>query len=393
MKKLCSFFGALVLAVSLFSQSDRGTITGTVSDAAGALIPSAAVIAINPETGVQFRTETTTTGNYTIPSVPAGSYDLSIEHAGFRKFQQTGLRVQVAQSARVDVVLQVGSTTDSVTVTADAPLLKSESAEQSMTISGDRINALPLNFALGAGAVRNPLSFVQLAPGASINGWNDIRVNGAPSNTFRIIFEGQDTTSALNPRVSDESQASVEAIEEFTLQSSNFSAEFGQVGGGLFNFTSRSGTNQFHGSGYDYFAHEGLGAAQPFTNVRPQVRRHDFGGSIGGPVFVPKLYNGKDRTFFFFNYEMFRDRQIKVNGFGTVPTDSFRNGDFSSILTGRVLGVDPLGRNIMENAIYDPATSREVNGQVVRDPFVNNVIPASRFDPVSAKGGRWGGPT
>ena len=140
---------------------------------------------------------------------------------------------------------------ESVQVTADAPLLKTETAEQSTTISGDRINALPLNFAIGAGAVRNPLTFVQLSPGASIGGWNDIRVNGAPGNTFRIIFEGQDTTSALNPRVSDESQPSVEAIQEFTLQTSNFSAEFGQVSGGLFNFTSRSGTNQFHGSAYE----------------------------------------------------------------------------------------------------------------------------------------------
>src|SRR5258707_2320417 len=329
MPKLRSFLSVLLLAASIYGQSDRGTITGTVSDAATALVPGAIVTALNPETGVQFRTETTNTGNYTIPSVPAGTYELTVGHAGFRKFLQTGLTVQGAQSSRGDVVLQVGSTSESVTVSSDAPLLKSESAEQSTTITGDRINALPLNFALGAGAVRNPLSFVQLAAGASINGWNDIRVNGAPSNTFRIIFEGQDTTSALNPQASDESQASVEAIEKFTLQSSNFSAELGQVGGGLFNFTSRSGTNQYHGSGYDYFAHEGLGAAQPFTNVRPQVRRHDFGGSIGGPVFIPKVYQGKDRTFFFFNYEMFRDRQNKVNGYGTVPTDAFRNGDFS----------------------------------------------------------------
>src|SRR2546425_983832 len=160
MQKLCSFFGALLLAATLFGQSDRGTITGTVSDAASALVPGAIVTAVNPETGVQFRTETTSTGNYAIPSVPAGSYDVSVEHAGFRKFLQTGVRVQVAQSARVDIALQIGSTSESVTVSADAPLLKSENAEQSTTISGDRINALPLNFALGAGAVRNPLSFV-----------------------------------------------------------------------------------------------------------------------------------------------------------------------------------------------------------------------------------------
>ncbi|HYO83482.1 MAG TPA: TonB-dependent receptor [Bryobacteraceae bacterium] len=368
------------------AQSDRGTITGTVSDPAGALVPGVSITAENPETGVQFRTETTSTGNYTIPSVPAGVYNMTVEHTGFRKYIQTGITVQVAQSARIDIVLQIGSTAEVVNVSADAPLLKTESAEQSTTISGETINQLPINFAIGAGAVRNPLSFVQLSPGASIGGWNDIRVNGAPGNTFRIIFEGQDTTSALNPRVSDESQPSVEAIQEFTLQTSNFSAEFGQVSGGLFNFTSRSGTNQFHGSAYEYFAHEKLGAGQPFGNYdRPKQRRHNFGGSVGGPVILPKLYNGRDRTFFFANFEMFRDRATQNLGDGTVPTEAFRNGDFSAALTGRTLGTDPLGRPIIEGTIYDPATTREVNGQVVRDPFPGNRIPTSRLDPVALK--------
>jgi hypothetical protein len=131
-----------------------------------------------------------------------------------------------------------------LTVTAEAPLLKTEDAEQSETFSGDRLNSLPINFGIGGGAIRNPLGFVELAPGASINGWNDIKVNGAPNNSFRIIFEGQDSTSDLNPRVSDESQPSMESIQEFTLQTSNFAPEFGQVIGGLFNFTARSGGNQ-----------------------------------------------------------------------------------------------------------------------------------------------------
>jgi hypothetical protein len=375
----------LVVCCALFAQSDRGTITGTVSDQAGALIPGAKVVANNAATGVQFSTETTQTGNYTIPSVPSGTYDINVEVQGFRKYQQTGVTVQVAQTARIDIVMQVGNTTESVTVSADAPLLKTENAAQSTTISGEQINDLPLNFAIGQGAVRNPLSFVQLAPGAAINGWNDIRINGAPSNTFRIIFEGQDTTSALNPRVSDESQASVEAIQEFTLQTSSYAAEFGQVGGGLFNFTSKSGTNAIHGSAYEYFVHEKLNARNGFPNPgdRPQVRRHDFGGSIGGPVVLPKIYNGRDRTFFFANYENYRNRENKFNGLGTLPTDAMRNGDFSAMLTGRVLGTDPLGRPIMENTIYDPNTSRVVNGQVVRDPFPNNIIPQNRFDPVA----------
>jgi len=369
----------------VFGQSDRGTITGTVSDQAGALIPNAQVVANNTATGVQFNTQTTETGNFAIPSLPSGIYDVTVEVTGFRKFTQTGITVQVAQTARVDVVMQVGNTTESVTVSADAPLLKTENAAQSTTINGEQINNLPLNFAIGQGAVRNPLSFVQLAPGASINGWNDIRVNGAPSNTFRIIFEGQDTTSALNPRVSDESQASVEAIQEFTLQTSNYSAEFGQVGGGLFNFTSRSGSNQFHGSAYEYFVHEKLIARQGYPNPgdRPQVRRHDYGFSAGGPVILPKIYDGHEKTFFFANFENYRNRENKFNGLGTLPTDAMRNGDFSALLTGRVLGTDPLGRPILENQIYDPATERIVNGQLVRDPFPNNTIPADRIDSVA----------
>lgn len=379
-------------ASSAFSQSDRGTLTGTISDPGGAVVPGAVVIAINPATAGEFRTQSTVTGGYTIPSLPAGLYDLTVEFTGFRKHEQKGIRVQVAQTARIDVTMQVGSTSESVTVTGDAPLLKTESAAQSTTVGRDQLNQLPLNFAIGAGAVRNPLSFVQLSPGASITGWNTIKVNGAPTGTFKIIFEGQDSSSGLDPRVSDESQPSVEALEEFTLQTSNYSAEFGQAGGGLFNFTARSGTNQFHGALYDYFAHEKLYAGRPFTNngtgghVRPQIRRHDLGGSLGGPVAIPKLYNGRNRTFFFANFEMFRDESVNFLGLGTVPTAAYRNGDFSTALTGRNLGTDGLGRPILENTVYDPRTNRTApDGRVYRDVFPGNVIPRSLMDPVALK--------
>ncbi len=378
-------------AAALLAQSDRGTITGTVADPAGAFVPAARVVAVNPETGIAFRSQTTGTGSYTIPYVPAGVYDLTVEAAGFSKLEQKGIRVRVADTARVDVVLQVGATTESVTVTADAPLLSTESAAQSTTIGRDQLNQLPVNFAIGAGAVRNPLSFLQLTPGASIMGWNTVKINGAPTGTFKIIFEGQDSTSALDARVSDESQPSVEAIEEFTLQVSNYAAEFGQVGGGLFNFTSRSGTNDFHGTVYDYFAHEALNAGMPFTDngsgglVRARVRRHDMGANIGGPVILPKIYNGRQKTFFFFNYEMFRDIQRKFDGYATVPTDAYRGGDFSAALTGRNLGTDGLGRPILENVIYDPRSNRTVDGRIYRDPFAGNVIPKSAMDPVALK--------
>src|SRR5204862_5012510 len=181
-------------------------------------------------------------------ALPAGVYSLSVEHPGFSAAKQTNIHVQVAVTTRVDVILQIGQATQTVEVSAESSMLKTESAEQSTTISGDTINNLPINFAIGAGAIRNPLSFVQLTPGATISGWNTIKVNGNPTGTFRILFEGQESSSGLDARVSDESQPSVEAIQAFTLQTSNFAADYGLVAGGLFNFTSRSGTNQLHGT-------------------------------------------------------------------------------------------------------------------------------------------------
>ncbi len=387
--KMRLLVAALLAAISGFSQSDRGTVTGTVVDQAGALVPGAEVILSNIETGLEQRTQTTATGNFTLVQVPAGLYSLSVGKEGFRRYLQTGIRVQVAQTVRIDAALEIGATTESITVSADVSLLKTESAEQSTVLSGDRINDLPLNFGIGAGAVRNPLTFVQLAPGTSVGAWNDIRVNGSVGNTFRIIFEGQDTTSALNPRVSDESQPSVDAVQEFAVQSSNFAAEFGQVSGGLFNFTARSGTNNFHGTAYEYMVNEALNAGTPFSNdgqgrhIKSQNRQHDFGGNIGGPVILPGLYNGRDRTFFFFNYEMFRRIENRYDGLATVPTEAYRAGDFSAALTGRVLGQDQLGRNILENTVYDPLSSQVVGGRVVRDPFDGNRIPVSRFDSVA----------
>ena len=384
-----------LLAVNVFAQSDRGTITGTITDASGALIPNASITLINIETETRYETVATSTGNYTLPALAVGNYTLRVAHEGFTTYEQTGIHVQVAVTDRVDVVLQVGQSTQSVSVAAEATILKTESAEQSTTISGKTINDLPINFSIGAGAVRNPLSFVQLTPGSTISGWNTIKVNGNPTGTFRILFEGQESSSGLDARVSDEVQPSVEAIQEFTLQTSNFAAEFGQVAGGLFNFTSRSGTNQLHGGAYLYASNEALNAGIPFTDnghgehVRPPRKVYDGGFSVGGPVFVPKAYNGRNRTFFFFNYEKYQDRNRATFGVTTVPNDALRGGDFSSpqFWTQRNLGTDFLGRSILQNTIYDPATTTTdaQTGNLVRQPFPGNIIPVARFDPVAVK--------
>jgi hypothetical protein len=383
------------LSWPLLAQSNRGSITGTVSDSAGALVPGAQVVITNAETGTKSNTVTTGTGNYSLVQLPVGTYTLSVEQPGFSKYEQTNIQVQVAVTTRVDVVLKVGAATESVTVSAESTLLKTENAEQSMTVGGKLIAELPINFGIGAGAIRNPLSFIQMTPGAYFNGWNNISINGATLN-FKIVFEGQQSDDPYSTQVSDEIQPSVEAIEQFTLQTSNLTAEFGGVGnGGIYNFTSKSGTNQFHGSAYSYIENTAFNAGIPFTNDgtghHQKVVKHlaDYGFTIGGPVRIPKLYNGKNKTFFFFNLERYRDREALYNGITTVPNAEYLAGNLNNnlLVTGnRNLGTDFAGRAIIQNAIYDPATAViDSSGRRVLELFPNNVIPRSRIDPVSAK--------
>ena len=377
------------VVLAAFAQSDRGTITGTITDPAGAVVPGAKLTIRNSATGFAAESAATNTGNFTIPSLPAGTYELMVEAPGFRTVTQQGIQVQVAQTVRLDIALQVGATTETITVTAAAPLLKSENAEQSVNVTGDRINNLPLNFGGGGGAtgnIRSWTAFALLSPGVVGNA-NGNRANGAQANQFKIIVEGQDVTSSNDTGwTSTVSQASVEMIEEFSLQTANYAAEFGQVAGGLFNFTTRSGANAVHGSAYEYFANEALDAHRPFTHIRPTSRKHDAGGSIGGPVFIPKLYDGRNRTFFFFNYEFFRNRATANASFQTVPTEAYRNGDFSAAISqNRTIGTDPAGNPVIENMIFDPLTNSTIGGNIYRTPFAGNRIPVSRIDPVAAK--------
>lgn len=179
-----------------------------------------------------------------------------------------------------------------------------------------------------------------------------------------------------------------------SIQTSNYAAEFGSTAGGVFNYTMKSGTNQLHGTVFDYAANEALNAGRSLTksgtDPRERQRRHNYGFNIGGPVNLG-FYDGRDKTFFFFNFEQFREK-LKINNQQfTVPTASYRNGDFREALvfnadgSPRILGTDPLGRPIQEGQIFDPNTTRLVNGQLVRDPFSNNIIPSGRFDPVASK--------
>src|SRR5579883_2316280 len=396
----------LLCGVSAFAQTDRGTITGTISDPAGAVIAAAVVQAKNAATGAVFQVASTSTGNYTLSQLPAGDYEISVAVPGFKKFIRENVVVSVAGTLRIDVPLEVGSNTESVTVTEAAPLLKTESGELSHNMTTDRVDSLPvinLGYGSGVGNVRNPLQAINLIPGSAFANDNTLRVNGLPANTQSIRIEGQDATNGQHREFNQINQASLDAIQEVTVQVSNYAAEFGQAGGGYFNYTMKSGTNQLHGSAYDYYVNEFLNAGTPFTDagvrnslksgqhIRNAQRRHNYGFTFGGPVDLGKLYNGHDRTFFFFNFEQFRESQVITSGLTTVPTLDYRNGDFSKALIAPLTvagqpAIDSVGQQLVQNEVFNPAsTHTAADGSSVRDPFPNNVIPQTMMDPVARK--------
>jgi hypothetical protein len=285
-----------------------------------------------------------------------------------------------------------------------APLLKTESGELSHNVTSTRLNSLPVlgigQGQAGSSGIRNPNAVLNLIPGAYYTANSEVRVNGAPDNTQALRIEGLDATNSGTPGTPAQSQPSVDAIAEITVQTSNFAAEYGQVGGGFFNVTMKSGTNKFHGTAYDYIVTESLNAAQPFTDngsggkVKPRQRRQDYGFTFGGPVWIPKVYDGHDKTFFFFNWEEFREFSIQNTTSQTVPIQAYRDGNFTRALTGRTLCpsaactaafADPRGNSILEGQVFDPNSTQTVNGLRVRDAFVGNQIPVARFDPVAAK--------
>jgi hypothetical protein len=387
---------ALFFTMVALGQNDRGTITGIVMDPANASIPAASVVVRNLATGAVYEAATTETGNYTVAQLPAGVYEVTVTAAGFAKFTQTGITVQVAQTAPVNVVMKVGAATDSVTVTADATLLKTDSSDVSHNVSETMVNNLALYGQAGGagGGIRNPYAFMAILPGASFTSSNnDFRVNGLPNDTYSMRIEGQEATYSQQPNSPYSEQPGVDGLQEVTLLTSNFNAEYGQATGGIISFTSKSGTNQIHGGAIFDWANEDLNAGQPFTNsghghlLRPNYRKNDFGGSIGGSLIIPKLYNGHNKTFFFFNIEEYRNTNANSPSQTTVPTAAMRGGDFSLPVTSanRIIGTDALGISIAQNEIYDPAAAQTVNGAMVRSPFPNNLIPQTRMDPVALK--------
>jgi len=381
-KTLISTLGVLLLASTAFAQTDRGTITGTVLDPAGAVVPGATIEAKNTATSQTYNAGSTGTGNYTLASLPAGTYELSVNATGFKKYVRPGITVQVAETTRVDATLEVGATSDTVTVNAEAPLLKTESGELSHQIDFTQADEIPI-FTLngsnneGLGNIRDPLSVLTTLPGADFSSDFEVRINGLPSGTQAIRVEGQDATNGFMIYGNQAVQQSVDAIQEVSVQTSNFAAEYGQVGGGYINYTMKSGTNQLHGSAYDYFNNEALNAGLPFTDnpvtgvghVRNPLRRNDYGFTLGGPVRIPKIYNGKDKTFFFFSFEQFRQGNVTNNLFGTAPMPQWTGG--SNPACGTPSAPTALGSSGSCDAYFGPylADGKTTNPGNITNPF------------------------
>ena len=402
----------IFMGATAFAQSNQGTITGTISDPAGAVVAAAEIEARNSETGVVYRGGTSNTGNYVLV-VPAGTYEIMVNVPGFKRFVESNVPVVVATDTRKDVKLDIGSANEVVTVADTAPLLKTESGEMSHLVDVKDADQLPVLTI--SGIIRDPLQTSLLLPGVTFAANTDLVVNGLPSNSESIRIEGQDSTGTIWKVVQNQSQAAnVDAIQQVSVQTSNFAAEYGQAGGGYFNFTMKSGTNQLHGSGYDYFVNEALNAGLPFTDagtltplkegqhIRNTQRRNDYGFTLGGPIRIPKVYNGENKSFFFFSLEQYRENRAISNGVMTVPTQAYRNGDFGTagcfnfnaatnsctggsvaLTNGGAQAVDSMGQPLTYGEIFDPTTTQLVNGYNVRTPFSNNVIPKSRMDPVA----------
>ncbi len=377
----------LVTTGTALAQSDRGTIAGTVLDSSGAVIQGASITATGANTGAVYKTTSTDTGAYRIPDMQVGVYNLTVTAAGFKTSEQKGLVVQINTTSSLDVTLQPGAVTDTLTVLADVPTLQTETSDIGTVVSTRQIMELPLE--VNNSSLRSPETFVFLTPGTAGPGTSDSRdgifqsrLAGGQNFGNEIILDGASTARADSGSAFDQTAPSVEALEEFKVTTSTVPAEFGRTTGGVESFTTKSGTNKYHGSAFEIFRNEALNAKEWFQDLNKQPKdidkKHDYGGSFGGPVWIPKIYNGHDKTFFFFSWEQFRKKQGSTN-LSTVPTDMERQGDFSAFLTTTQIGTNPCDNNnpIFVGQIFDPSTTQTVGGVQCRKPFANNKVPVS----------------
>lgn len=387
MSRLAAAVPFLLLAVALRAQVDTGTILGAVHDNSGALVPNATVTVRSEGTGFSKTTTTNSSGTYVLTPLKIGKYSLEVESPGFKKELRTGLELNIQQQLVADFNLQVGDVANQVEVSAAAPILQTESGSVGQVINSHVINDLPLNG-------RNYTFLARLVPGATVgqpegrglnaNGWfaangtrpaqNNYLLDGIDNNTNDVDFLAGAAYVVKPP---------IDAISEFKLQTSSFSAEFGRAGGAVLNASLKSGANQFHGSAWEFLRNDKLDATDFFINSAGQpkgsFKQNQFGATAGGRIV-------KDKTFFFADYEGTRIRQGSPETGYTVPTLAERNSGFTNfedliaLQSGSLK--DTTGQVFPLGTIFDPATTQATgNGQYIRSPFPGNIIPANRLDP------------
>src|ERR1035437_2305344 len=364
----------------LFGQSERGTISGTVTDSTGAAVPLAKVTVTNTATNTVISTLSGPAGDQTIPNLPSGQYNARFEKEGFASAARTGITLDAAATARADASLTVGSTKQTVEVTATAAQLQVSDAKTSATVTNQMVDQLPL---VVSGALRSPFDLANITPESkNLGGDNGFILGGGQAASYGTTLDGvsTNTSRALSMSWVSSNAPSLEAITEFTVDTNGFKAEYGHAGGGVMTFSSKSGTNQVHGSAYEFVRNTDFDANRFFSNAanipRAIYKQSDFGGSFGGPIYIPKIHNGKDKSFFFFAYEGFRNRVGATAFTTTVPTPEMYKGDFSK-------WVNAAGAQI---PIYDPTNQViSATGTVTRTPFANNQIPQAQIDPSASK--------
>jgi len=392
---LGSIICLVVAAGVVWGQGSVGTLNGTILDTTGAVIPGATVVATDIATGVESNTTSTSSGAYTLPYLPSGTYNIRVSSPGFRTTNRENVILRVGQVMTVNITLEVGAVSEEVTVSAAPPLLESGTAEIGRYISSDEYQNWPIIVGDGQRQIQDFIfSSLPGTTGSTFQG----SINGGQQYSHEILIEGitlgrMDLSGGNN----NEMSPSAESVSEFKLHTGAMGAQYNGGQTAVANFGIKSGTNALHGSMFYYGQNEALNANTYANNSRGQAkkspfRQHNYGYSVGGPVYIPKVYDGRNKTFFFTSFERTTRQQFSISGLNTtLPTTDFKRGDFSRLfdpsftgnpLSGTVVTNDA-GQQAMFGQIYDPlTTAMDGSGNVVRDAFPGNIIPQSRFSQV-----------
>ncbi|HEY4357773.1 MAG TPA: carboxypeptidase-like regulatory domain-containing protein [Acidobacteriaceae bacterium] len=395
-KKLSSVFVGLAACIALGmclplgAQISGGVVAGAITDSSGAAIKGAAVKATNEATHVTAETKSGSTGAYRFTDIPVGIYSVTVGAPGFETTGSNSVVVQLQTTTTLNFALSVGSTTQTVYVTAASAPLETQSSEIGTVVSPEMVEDLPLS--IGSGSMRNAGDFVFLAPatyGVGTSGGDyEFSLSGSQTQGSEILLDGASMqTLALGDAYASEELPSVDSVQEFKVFTAGIPAGFGRTGGGIQSYITKAGGLQFHGGAYEVFRNTALDANTWFNNAyaslygpnpaykTPPDKKNEYGLTLGGPIWIPKIWDGrKKKSFFFFSWEQFR-QTVGFSQIETVPTMANRTGNFADSLTTTVEGTSPCsGQPIYYGEIFNPATVRPVGGILCRDPFPGNII-------------------